>query len=58
MIKRNENLGAFMLSFGICAALAGIGLIIFSNWQGMFGLLSGLYLSYYGFKQLGENSNR
>lgn len=50
-----------MFTLGICGAIAGIGLMIFGTWEGIFGLSAGIFLSIYGMnsskapKNLGKN---
>ncbi len=52
--KHNKNLGQFMTTFGICGVIAGCVLLVFGNWQGVFGLISGVFVMLYGFNQIKE----
>lgn len=55
--RSNKKIGQFMFTFGICGMIAGCGLIVFGNWQGIFGLISGLLVTVFGFKQIKELKN-
>lgn len=55
--KYNENLGQFMITFGICGMIAGSGMMVFGNWEGIFGLISGAFVSFHGLNQIKESKN-
>ncbi|WP_171036963.1 hypothetical protein [Maribacter algarum] len=50
--KNKRNVEAFMLTLGICATIAGIGLMISgSTLVGMLGSISGAFLIIYGYNK-------
>ncbi|MEP3207853.1 MAG: hypothetical protein ABJN95_01610 [Maribacter sp.] len=51
MLKDNSKFKAFLFTIGICAAVAGLALIISGNRMGVFGFLSGVFVAYFGFKK-------